>query len=234
MRTFRLATRSPNCRSFRGFTADWSAISATTACAMSRSVWPPATPPDPLGTPDIVLMVSEELVIFDNLKGHMQLISLVDPAEPGDLSAHHRTARAARPQPARAAADSRHATNQPVEESISSPNSARRLSNRRWRRFATTPGRATSCRWCWPSACQCRFASEPVNLYRALRSLNPSPYMYFMDLDDFQIVSSSPEILAASKMAKSPTARSPAPAGAATRRKKTRRWKRSCWPIRKK
>ena len=33
-------------------------------------------------------------------------------------------------------------------------------------------------------------------MYRALRSLNPSPYMYFMDLDDFQIVSSSPEILA--------------------------------------
>jgi anthranilate synthase component 1 len=40
------------------------------------------------------------------------------------------------------------------------------------------------------------FGSEPINLYRALRSLNPSPYMYFMDLDDFQIVSSSPEILA--------------------------------------
>jgi anthranilate synthase component 1 len=40
------------------------------------------------------------------------------------------------------------------------------------------------------------FASAPVNLYRALRSLNPSPYMYFMDLDEFQIVSSSPEILA--------------------------------------
>ena len=40
------------------------------------------------------------------------------------------------------------------------------------------------------------FAADPVDLYRALRSLNPSPYMYFMDLRDFQIVSSSPEILA--------------------------------------
>jgi len=40
------------------------------------------------------------------------------------------------------------------------------------------------------------FASPSINLYRALRSLNPSPYMYFMNLDDFQIVSSSPEILA--------------------------------------
>ena len=40
------------------------------------------------------------------------------------------------------------------------------------------------------------FESDPLNLYRALRSLNPSPYMYFLDLEDFQIVSSSPEILA--------------------------------------
>ena len=40
------------------------------------------------------------------------------------------------------------------------------------------------------------FESDPLNFYRALRSLNPSPYMYFLDLDDLQIVSSSPEILA--------------------------------------
>ena len=39
------------------------------------------------------------------------------------------------------------------------------------------------------------FESKPINLYRALRSLNPSPYMYFLDLGDFQIVGSSPEIL---------------------------------------
>ena len=40
------------------------------------------------------------------------------------------------------------------------------------------------------------FEIDPLHLYRALRRLNPSPYMYFMDLGDFQIVSSSPEILA--------------------------------------
>jgi len=40
------------------------------------------------------------------------------------------------------------------------------------------------------------FEAPPLNLYRALRNLNPSPYMYFLDLDDFQIVGSSPEILA--------------------------------------
>ncbi len=40
------------------------------------------------------------------------------------------------------------------------------------------------------------FSDAPINLYRALRNLNPSPYMYYMDLDDFHLVSSSPEILA--------------------------------------
>jgi anthranilate synthase component 1 len=40
------------------------------------------------------------------------------------------------------------------------------------------------------------FEGEPLNLYRALRSLNPSPYMYFLDMNTFQIVGSSPEILA--------------------------------------
>jgi len=39
------------------------------------------------------------------------------------------------------------------------------------------------------------FASEPISLYRALRNLNPSPYMYFLDVGEFQIVGSSPEIL---------------------------------------
>ena len=39
------------------------------------------------------------------------------------------------------------------------------------------------------------FAAQPIALYRALRNLNPSPYMYFLDMGDFQIVGSSPEIL---------------------------------------
>jgi anthranilate synthase component 1 len=41
-----------------------------------------------------------------------------------------------------------------------------------------------------------KFEATPLDLYRALRSINPSPYMYYMNLRDFHIVSSSPEILA--------------------------------------
>ena len=40
-----------------------------------------------------------------------------------------------------------------------------------------------------------RYADSPLSLYRALRSLNPSPYMYYYDFGDFQVVGASPEIL---------------------------------------
>ena len=40
------------------------------------------------------------------------------------------------------------------------------------------------------------FRTEPLTMYRALRTVNPSPYMYYLDLEDFHIVGSSPEILA--------------------------------------
>ena len=39
------------------------------------------------------------------------------------------------------------------------------------------------------------FASSPLSLYRALRSLNPSPYMFYFDFGDFHVVGASPEIL---------------------------------------
>jgi anthranilate synthase component 1 len=55
---------------------------------------------------------------------------------------------------------------------------------------------ATSSRSCRRSAFPCRSARAPVDVYRALRALNPSPYMYFLDLGATQIVGSSPEILA--------------------------------------
>ena len=154
-------------------------------------------PPDTLGTPDIVLMVSEEVVVFDNLRGMMQLICLVDPEQDNaypqaveKLEAHARAlARLAPTIPETS-------TNPPVEESdfISEFGEeafkAAVESTREYIRAGDVMQVVLAQRLSLP------FGSEPINLYRALRSLNPSPYMYFMDLDGFQIVSSSPEILA--------------------------------------
>ncbi|TNF86686.1 MAG: anthranilate synthase component I [Gammaproteobacteria bacterium] len=154
-------------------------------------------PPDPLGTPDILLMVSEDLVVFDNLRGRMQLISLVDPAEP---DVYQRTMERLRDR-ARALSEPvppipESATNQPVLESDfasefgEEPFKEAVEKIREYIRAGDVMQVVLAQRMSLP------FGADAIDLYRALRSLNPSPYMYFMDLDEFQIVSSSPEILA--------------------------------------
>ncbi len=61
-------------------------------------------------------------------------------------------------------------------------------------RRSTSPP-ATSCRSCCRSGLRRPFTSSPLSLYRALRSLNPSPYMFYYDFGDFHVVGASPEIL---------------------------------------
>ena len=74
-----------------------------------------------------------------------------------------------------------------------------------------------------------RYTESPLSLYRALRSLNPSPYMYYYHLGDFHVVGASPEILVrqenmpARASRRSPSARWPARARAAPRPSSTRR-----------
>ena len=154
-------------------------------------------PPDPLGTPDIVLMLSEEVVVFDNLRGTMQLISLVDPSESNSLErARQRLTERARGLRLSAPPLPATATNQPVAESdfaseFGEANFKAAVEKiREYIRAGDVMQVVLAQRLNLP------FAAAPVNLYRALRNLNPSPYMVFMDLDGFQIVSSSPEILA--------------------------------------
>ena len=156
-----------------------------------------STPPDPLGTPDILLMVSEEVVVFDNVKGRMQLIALVDPDEPGTIE---RT-RARLEQRARLLlhavppVPSSHANQQISESDFVSETGEEQFKQaveriKQYTRAGDVMQVVLAQRMSIP------FASPAINLYRALRSLNPSPYMYYMNLGDFQIVSSSPEILA--------------------------------------
>ena len=157
-------------------------------------------PPDQIGTPDILLMVSDEVVVFDNLRGRLHLIVHVDPGNEGaydnalarldelESRLHRQTADAPMtPESLRG---------QSVDESDF-------ISGFTQDRFEAAVERikdyvldgdvmqtVISQRMSIP------FEAPPINLYRSLRVLNPSPYMYFLDLDDFQIVGSSPEILA--------------------------------------
>lgn len=158
-------------------------------------------PPDALGTPDILLMVSEDVLVFDNLAGTLKLITHADPSQPDALVSaearldvlEQRLRASAPPLPAllpqpgdlhESAFESHfgeeqyYAAVERVKEYILAGDVMQVVPSQR----LSVP-----------------FAAEPLNLYRALRHLNPSPYMYFLDLDDFQIVGSSPEILARSE-----------------------------------
>ncbi|MBM69389.1 MAG: anthranilate synthase component I [Haliea sp.] len=157
-------------------------------------------PRDELGNPDILLMVSEEVLVFDNLSGTIRLIINADPQRPGALQeARQRLSALAlklrEPMPplpdvALAGADS-----DTLEASATShfdePGFARVVERIKDYVLAGDVMQVV------PSQrLEVPFGAPPLNLYRALRNLNPSPYMYYLDLGDFHIVGSSPEILA--------------------------------------
>ena len=152
--------------------------------------------PDPIGAPDILLMVSEEVVVFDNLSGRLQIIVLADPGEPDAYD------RAVDRLDVLAAALHQPLPSQPRDAFAGGPGEAGAESSlpraefekavetcRRYIRDGDIFQVVLSQRMSMP------FQARPLELYRALRTLNPSPYMFFVDLGDFQIASSSPEIL---------------------------------------
>ena len=156
-----------------------------------------SAPEDTLNTPDIMLMVSEEVVVFDNIRGRMQLIGLVDPDQDGAAEAmQKRLQQRAEQLQLPIEGLTQGGANKLIEESdfVSEFGEAAFQSAvekiREYTRAGDVMQVVLAQRMSIP------FKAPAVNLYRALRSLNPSPYMYFMHLDEFQIVSSSPEILA--------------------------------------
>ncbi len=154
--------------------------------------------PDPLGTPDILLMVSEEIVVFDNLTGKLSLIVYVDPAQSDAYAqGQHRLIELVNclhhvhPHYQRLSLP----VHQVVETDFVSGLTQEGYENavRRIQDYII----AGDCMQVVPSQrMSIAFNAAPLDLYRALRTLNPSPYMYFLNLADFHIVGSSPEILA--------------------------------------
>jgi anthranilate synthase component I len=155
----------------------------------------PARGKDTIGAPDILLMRSEEIVVFDNLRGSLFLLVLVDPNEPGVLAqasarldALEEKLRAplAEPEPHRGAPLSE-------KEFVSEyPEDDFKAGVERIREYTL----AGDIMQVVPSQrMSVPFHASPLDLYRALRYLNPSPYMFYLDLDDFHIAGSSPEIL---------------------------------------
>lgn len=153
--------------------------------------------PDPLAAPDILLMESEEVLVFDNLAGRLYLIVNVDPAQPqaliqgqarlDELAAQLRREALSYPPIAPA--------QEVVEEDFSSSISRGDYEQivERIRQYIIDG----DCMQVVPSRrMSAEYKGQPLDLYRALRCTNPSPYLFFLDFGDFQVVGSSPEILA--------------------------------------
>jgi len=149
-------------------------------------------PPDSLGCPDILLLQCEELAVIDNLSGKLYLIVYANPGEPEAYARGKKRLRELKDQ---------------LRYSVSAPQVKASENHPAQRSFAKQDYLAAVEKAKELIAAgdfmqvqvgqriHKRYTESPLSLYRALRSLNPSPYMYYYQFGDFQVVGASPEIL---------------------------------------
>lgn len=155
-------------------------------------------PQDPLQTPDILLMVSEEVVVFDNLSGKLILIHHADPEEPDAYENAQKALDQLVYKLRTVSTSSLEKLVSPTE--VTESDFVSGFTQERFEASVDTIKEYILSGDIMQTVIAQRmsipFEAEPLDLYRALRCLNPSPYMYFLNLEDFYIVGSSPEILA--------------------------------------
>ncbi|HLR81875.1 MAG TPA: anthranilate synthase component I family protein [Paenalcaligenes sp.] len=154
-----------------------------------------ATKPFPRGadgTPDIQLLQIDELVIVDNLAGRTYLVVYADPSQPESYSKAQRRLRHLRERLrspvvipyAYASMETTEQRDFDKEDFLKAVQKAKQyIKDDEAQQIVIG------------QVIRKPFRDAPLSLYRALRSLNPSPYMYFWNFDSFQVVGSSPEIL---------------------------------------
>lgn len=153
--------------------------------------------PDPLGTPDILLMVSDAVIVFDNLAGKLHCIVLVDPAESDAFEQGRARLQALRER-----------LRQPIAPRLGldfeRPSGAEPAFESSFSRDDYEQAVARIKEYILAGDCMqvvisqrmsVPFSAAPIDLYRALRCFNPTPYMYFFNFGGFHVVGSSPEVL---------------------------------------
>jgi anthranilate synthase component 1 len=148
--------------------------------------------PDTLGTPDILLLLSEQLAVVDNLSGKLYLIVFADPREPNA----YRKAQARLEQltvdlrkPVAVPAEAPGAPG-PIEHEFSEEAFVEAVDCAKRYIFDGDIMQVVL-----SQRVSHAFSASPLALYRALRALNPSPYMFYFDMGAFHVVGASPEIL---------------------------------------
>lgn len=154
---------------------------------------------DALNTPDILLMLAEEVIVFDNLRGTLTLIVSADTSEDDAFQRSNRRlleleTRLAEPMPPLASFELGATDTTDIESRVTFETDQATFESwvarvKDYILDGDVMQVVISQRMTLP------FLAEPLNLYRALRHLNPSPYLFFLNLDDFHVVGSSPEIL---------------------------------------
>jgi len=150
---------------------------------------------DPIGVPDIVLLLTEQLAIIDNLAGHLYLVVYADLTSASVDQAYQ------------TAAEELDRLEVQLHTPVAAPKAnvlapTQVIRDFKKADYLAAVGKAKE----YISAGDVMqvqigqvlrkpYAGSPLTLYRALRSINPSPYMYFYDLGDFHVVGASPEIL---------------------------------------
>ncbi|GAB4292913.1 MAG: anthranilate synthase component I [Thiohalomonadaceae bacterium] len=150
---------------------------------------------DEMGVPDVMLMVSDEVVVFDNLSGKLHVIVHADPARQEALAAAQQRldqliARLRGPLPARPATSPHQVTEQDFVSGFTQHGFEEAV--RKSKEYIVD---GDIMQVVLSQRLSIPFYAPPLDLYRSLRSLNPSPYMFYLDLQGFQVVGSSPEIL---------------------------------------
>jgi anthranilate synthase component I len=149
-------------------------------------------PPDTLGTPDILLLQCEELAVIDNLSGKLYLIVYADPAQPEAYANAKKRLRDLREQ-------LKYSVSAPVVKPTQGYPAERDFAKADYlsavERAKELIAAGDFMQVQVGQRIKKRYAESPLSLYRALRSLNPSPYMYYYHFGDFHVVGASPEIL---------------------------------------
>ncbi|HDZ54989.1 MAG TPA: anthranilate synthase component I [Pseudomonas xinjiangensis] len=153
--------------------------------------------PDPLENPDILLMVSDEVVVFDNLAGKLHAIVLADPAVENAFDVANTRLDGLLDQLRQPLAARRPLSlDNPPDHELDYTASFTREDYERAVDTVKEYILAGDCMQVVPSQrMSIQFKAAPIDLYRALRSQNPTPYMYFFNFGDFHVVGSSPEVL---------------------------------------
>jgi anthranilate synthase component 1 len=148
--------------------------------------------PDPIGTPDIGLLLSEEIAVVDNLSGKLTLVVYAEPGFPGAYQkarARLKELLGKLRQPAAIPAEKPAASEPAVSGFGEEAFKQAVLKAKDYITEGDIMQVVLSQRMSKP------FHASPLALYRTLRSLNPSPYMFYFDFEDYHVVGASPEIL---------------------------------------